>query len=407
MRFRHKLSLTFTISVISRTSIFREASTSEAHSSSAGLKTTLESLLPTLQAQISGETDKPSGTKFRTTVIQAFNFNHLERIMKIRTKLIALACSTFVGLVMTHLQAQAQTFPDKPLKMVVGFVPGGLNDVLGRLIARELSDALGQPVVVENRPGAAGLLGAAAVAHAKPDGYTLLLASSGSATIGPALAPKLGFDPRKGLTGISLVGDSANVLMVNSGLPYKSVRDVIDAARKSPGALTYASSGTGSTLHMSGALFANTADVTILHVPYKGNAPAMNDIMAGQVQMGFAGIPAALSAQQTGKVRLLAVTSNTRVKALPDVPTIREAGLPKYSFSNWFGVFTTGGTNREVVARLSREIETILKKPQVREALLAQGVEARSLAPEALNKQVDKELREWAALVKATGITSD
>jgi tripartite-type tricarboxylate transporter receptor subunit TctC len=327
--------------------------------------------------------------------------------MKTRNYLTVIMGTALASLLSTHLGARADTFPDRPLKMVVGFVPGGLNDVLGRLMARELSEALGQPVVVENRPGAAGLIGADAVAHAKPDGYTLLLASSGSATIGPALATKLGFDPRKGLTAVALLGDSANVLIVNSTLPYKSIRDVIDAAQKSPGAVTYASSGTGSTLHMSGALFAKTADVTMLHVPYKGNAPAMNDIMAGQVQMGFAGVPAAISARQTGKVRLLAVTSDSRVKALPDVPTIRESGLPQYSFSNWFGVFTTGGTNAEVIARLARELDTILKKPQIREAMLAQGVDARSSSPDALNKQVDREITEWAALVKSAGITAD
>jgi tripartite-type tricarboxylate transporter receptor subunit TctC len=327
--------------------------------------------------------------------------------MKSPISLTAMAGAAVLGLAVLQAPAQAETFPDRPLKMVVGFVPGGLNDVLGRLMARELGEALGQPVVVENRAGAAGLLGADAVAKAKPDGYTLLLASSGSATIGPAFVPKLSFDPRTGLAAVALIGDSANVLMVNSAAPYKSVKEVVDAAKKAPGALTYASSGSGSTLHMSGALFARTAEISLLHVPYKGNAPAMTDIMAGQVNMGFAGVPAAISAQQSGKVRLLAVTSDTRVKALPDVPTIQEAGLPAYSFSNWFGVFTTGGTRPERVARLAREIDAILKKPHVREALLAQGVEARTTTPQALTRQVDKELTEWASLVKATGITVD
>jgi tripartite-type tricarboxylate transporter receptor subunit TctC len=321
-------------------------------------------------------------------------------------KFNALALA-LMGALCVHGETFAASFPDKPLRMVVGFVPGGLNDVLGRLVARELSATLGQPVVVENRGGAAGLLGAEVVAHAKPDGYTLLLASSGSATIGPALAPKLAFDPRKDLTAVSLIGESANVLMVNSNLPYKTVGDVIDAAHKSPGALSYASSGTGSTLHMSGALFARTAGVTMLHVPYRGNAPAMSDIMAGQVQMGFAGIPAATTAQQTGKVRLLAVTSETRASALPNVPTMKEAGLPGYKFSNWFGVFTTGGTSPDVVARLAKEINAILKNPRIREAMLAQGVEVRTLTPELLNRQVDKELTEWAALVKEAGITAE
>lgn len=319
----------------------------------------------------------------------------------------ALFSTAVVSLAMCTFSAQAQTYPDKPIKIVVGFVPGGLNDILARLLARELSEAVKQPVIVENRAGAAGLLGADAVAQSKPDGYTLLLAASGSATISPALVPKLNFDPRKDLTAVALIGDSANVLMVNSSLPYKSFSDVLEAAKKSPGKLTYASSGSGSTLHMSGALLEKTAGVQMLHVPYRGNAPALNDILAGQVDMGFVGVPAAVSAQQSGKVRLLAVTSANRVKALPNTPTIQEAGLPKYEFSNWFGVFAAGGTSPAIVQRLANEIGTILKKPKVREAMLAQGVEARTTTPEALNAQVDKELTEWAALIKSANITAE
>ncbi|MCZ2498281.1 tripartite tricarboxylate transporter substrate binding protein [Xylophilus sp. Kf1] len=316
--------------------------------------------------------------------------------------LAAGACALAAG-----TAAAADTWPTQPLRMIVGFAPGGANDVLARLLARELQQSLGQSVVVENRAGAGGLIADELVAKAKPDGYTLLLGSIGGNTIAPVLAKKLTFDPRKDLAPISLVAESGNALLVNAALPYRSVKDVIATARKEPGVINYASSGTGSSLHLAGALFAKQAGVELVHIPYKGNSQALTDVAGGQVQTIFSGIPPAIASARTGATRILAVTTKNRVKSLPDVPTIAEAGVPGYEFSSWYGLFTTGGTPPAVVERLAREVQTILARPEVAAQFAAQGVEPATNSPKVFTAFIDHELTRWTREIKAMNITLD
>lgn len=316
--------------------------------------------------------------------------------------LAAAAC----GLAGGAAQA-ADPWPSQQLRMIVGFAPGGANDVLARLLARELQQSLGQPVVVENRAGAGGLIADEVVAKAKPDGYTLLLGSIGGNTIAPVLAKKLTFDPRKDLAAVSLVAESGNALLVNANLPYRSVKDVIATARKEPGVINYGSSGTGSSLHLAGALFAKQAGVELVHIPYKGNSQALTDVAAGQIQTIFSGIPPAIASARTGATRILAVTTKHRVKSLPDVPTIAEAGVPGYEFSSWYGLFTTGGTPPAVIERLAREVQTILAKPEVAAQFAAQGVEPATNSPKVFSAFIDHELTRWTKEIKAMNITLD
>ncbi|RYE74170.1 MAG: tripartite tricarboxylate transporter substrate binding protein [Oxalobacteraceae bacterium] len=300
--------------------------------------------------------------------------------------------------------AAAETWPSQPLRMLVGFAPGGANDIVARIIAKELQQSLGQPVVVDNRAGAGGLLASELLAKAPKNGYTLLLGSIGNNTIAPVLATKLSFDPRKDIEPISLVAESGNVLLVNAKQPYMNVKDFIEAARKAPGSINYASSGNGSTLHLAGALFAKQAGVDIVHIPYKGNSQAIQDVAAGQVQAIFSGIPPAISSAKAGQTRILAVTTPRRLKSLPEVPTIPEAGVPGYAFTSWYGLFTTGGTDRAVVERLAQEVRKVMAKPDVQAQLAAQGLDPVTSDPESFKVQIDRELNRWTRDIKTMNI---
>jgi tripartite-type tricarboxylate transporter receptor subunit TctC len=300
--------------------------------------------------------------------------------------------------------AASEAWPAQPLRMLVGFAPGGANDIVARIIARELQQNLGQPVVVDNRAGAGGLIASELLAKAPKNGYTLLLGSIGNNTIAPVLATKLSFDPRKDIEPISLVAESGNALLVNARQPYKSVKELIDAARKAPGTINYASSGNGSTLHLAGALFAKQAGVDIVHIPYKGNSQAIQDVAAGQVQAIFSGIPPAISSAKAGQTRILAVTTPRRLKSLPDVPTVAEAGVPGYAFVSWYGLFTTGGTDPAIVERLAQEVRKAIAKPEVQAQLAAQGLEPVTNDPESFKVQIDRELNRWTRDIKTMNI---
>ncbi|MGD9942949.1 MAG: Bug family tripartite tricarboxylate transporter substrate binding protein [Burkholderiaceae bacterium] len=318
---------------------------------------------------------------------------------------VALAACGSFGLASPAIAAEP--WPSQPLKMLVGFAPGGANDLVARLLAKELQQSLGQPVVVDNRAGAGGLIANELVARAPKNGYTLVLGSIGANTIAPVLAKRLAFDPRKDLEPISLVAESGNALLVNAKLPYKSVRALIDAARKAPNSINYASSGTGSTLHLSGALFAQQAGVEMVHVPYRGNSQAIADVAGGQVQAIFSGIPPAITSVKSGQTRMLAVTTKQRLKSLPDVPTVAEAGLPDYAFTSWYGLFTTGGTDPAIVDKLAQAVRTIIAKPEVQAQLAAQGLEPASSDPASFKAQIDRELNRWTRDIKAMGIAID
>ncbi|MBL8356713.1 MULTISPECIES: Bug family tripartite tricarboxylate transporter substrate binding protein [Delftia] len=301
----------------------------------------------------------------------------------------------------------ADAWPSQPLKIMVGFAAGGANDIVARILAKELQQRLGQSVVVENRGGAGGLIASEVVAKAPKNGYTLLLGSIGSNTVAPVLAKKLSFDPRKDLEPITLVAESGNALLVNAALPYKTVQEMIDAARKAPGSINYASSGSGSTLHLAGALFAQQAGVNLVHVPYRGNGPAITDVSGGQVQAIFSGIPPAITSAKTGQTRILAVTTKQRVKNLPNVPTVAEAGLPGYAFTSWYGLFTTGGTDPAIVERLAQEVRKIMERPEVQAQFEAQGLDPETSDPKSFRQQIDRELTRWSRDVKTMGITAD
>lgn len=301
----------------------------------------------------------------------------------------------------------ADAWPSQPLKIMVGFAAGGANDIVARILAKELQQRLGQSVVVENRGGAGGLIASEVVAKAPKNGYTLLLGSIGSNTVAPVLAKKLSFDPRKDLEPITLVAESGNALLVNAALPYKTVQEMIEAARKAPGSINYASSGNGSTLHLAGALFAQQAGVNLVHVPYRGNGPAITDVSGGQVQAIFSGIPPAITSAKTGQTRILAVTTKQRVKNLPNVPTVAEAGLPGYAFTSWYGLFTTGGTDPAIVERLAQEVRKIMERPEVQAQFEAQGLDPETSDPKSFKEQIDRELTRWSRDVKTMGITAD
>ncbi|HZP85633.1 MAG TPA: tripartite tricarboxylate transporter substrate binding protein [Burkholderiales bacterium] len=304
-------------------------------------------------------------------------------------------------------QAFAQTFPTKPIRLLVGYPPGGPNDIMARALSQRLGDALGQPVIVENRPGASGNIASELVAKAQPDGYTLLMGSAGPNAINASLFPKLPFDLRTDLAPITLVAVIPNALVVNPSLDVASVQDLIRAAKAKPDKLTFASSGSGSTLHLAGELFNQLAGIRILHVPYKGTAPAMQDVMGGQVDMIFAALPSVLPQVRAGKLRMLAVTTPERSPAAPDTPTMREAGLTGYAVQPWYGLFTTGGTPEPIVERLATEVGRVLNDPKVREQLAAQGAEPQTMRPREFASFVRDEIEKWSQVVRLSGAKAE
>src|SRR4030095_5020494 len=272
--------------------------------------------------------------------------------------------------------ACAQTYPTKPIRLVVPFPPGGATDILARDVAQKLSDAWGQSFVVDNRPGAGGNIGSELVAKAAPDGYTLEMGTVGTHAINASLYAKMPYDHVKDFVPVILVAGVPNVLVVNPSVPVNSVAELIAYAKANPGKLNFASSGNGTSIHLSGELFKVMAGVQITHVPYKGSAPALQDLLGGQVQLMFDNLPPSLPQIKAGKLKALAVTSTTRAAALPDVPTMAESGLPGFEASSWFGVLAPAGTPPAIVAKLNAEIGKWLASPEAKEKLAKQGANA-------------------------------
>ncbi len=302
---------------------------------------------------------------------------------------------------------QAQTYPSKPIRMIVPFPPGGTTDILARAIGAELTKAWGQPVVIENRPGAGGNIGSEAVAKSPGDGYTLLMGTVGTHGINPSLYKKMPYDAVKDFAPVTLVALVPNILVVHPSVPAKSVAELIALAKKQPGKLTYASSGNGTSIHLSGALFESLAGVQMVHVPYKGSAPAVTDLLGGQVNMMFDNMPSALPHVKAGKLRALGVTSAKRSPAVPDVPTIAEAGVKGYEASSWFGVLAPATTPKDIVAKLNAEIAKSLGTPEMKEKLSSQGAEPVGNTPEQFGAFIRAEIDKWAKVVKASGATVD
>ena len=300
--------------------------------------------------------------------------------------------------------AQAQGYPTKPVHMLVGFAPGGANDILARIVSQKLADSMGQPVVVENRPGAAGLIAAEALAKAPADGTTL--ASTGTQTMAPHLT-RLHYDALNAFTPISLVGSTPNALVVRATLPVQDVRELIEYAKTRPRLLTYASSGNGTTLHLAAVLFAMMADIDLIHVSYKGNAPALTDVMAGQVDMIFSALPPLLPLAKAGKLKILGVGSLERHRSAPDLPTIAEQGLPDYESGTWYGVFAPANLQAAALDRLGVEMKNAIDDRKVREQINAQGVDPKASTPAEFRKYFREEYARWGAVIKKGNIKAD
>ena len=301
--------------------------------------------------------------------------------------------------------AVAQPYPGKPVRFLVGFAPGGTNDIIARMLAQKLTENMGQSVVVENRAGANTAIATELAARAAPDGYTILLTASGHAT-NPALM-KLPFDPIRDFAFVSLAVESQNLAVVHPSFPPKNVQELIAFSRKRPGEINYASSGTGTTVHLSAELFQFMTGVKWVHVPYKGGGPAAIELLAGQTSLMFGNLPTVIQYARSGKLRALAVTGAKRTPAMPEIPTVAESGIPGYEVTNWFGVSAPAKTPRTIVERLNSEIVRALNVPDLRERLASQGADPVGNTPDQFTAFIQNEIAKWAKVIRAAGIKGE
>jgi tripartite-type tricarboxylate transporter receptor subunit TctC len=298
----------------------------------------------------------------------------------------------------------AQAYPTRPIRIVVAYTPAGATDILARIIGQKMNEAWGQPVIVENRPGANGNIGTEYAARAAPDGHTFLMTTAGPHGINPSLYRKLGYDAVKDFAAVSLVALVPNVLVVNNSLPVKDVKGLIAYAKASPGKLSYGSPGAGSTAHLSMELFKSMTGTNLVHVPYKGSAGVLTDVMGGQIAATMDNMPPYLPHIKAGKIRALAVTPAKRSPALPDVPTVAEAGVPGYVSSAWFGLVAPAATPREVINKISTETARILQLPDVKPRLAEQGAEPIGSTPEQFSAHIKAEIAKWAKVIKEANV---
>ncbi|HEX2825272.1 MAG TPA: tripartite tricarboxylate transporter substrate binding protein [Burkholderiales bacterium] len=302
--------------------------------------------------------------------------------------------------------AQAQEYPAKPIRMVAPFAPGGATDLLARVIGHKMTERFGQSVVIDNRTGAGGNIGAELVAKAPPDGYTLLLGGVPHA-IGMSLYKKLGYDLVRDLAPVAMIATFPSAIVLHPSLPVKSVKDLIALARTQPGQLNFGSAGNGSPNHLALELFKTMAHVKMTHVPYKGTGQMVIDLVAGQVQLASMGFPAALSNVKAGKLRVIAVTSAARSPLLPDVPTVAETGLPGFDVTSWYGVFAPAALSADITGKLNAEIATMVVAPDVKERLAQLGAEPAKMSPDEFGRYVKAEVARWARVVKDSGARLD
>lgn len=320
-------------------------------------------------------------------------------------KKIAALAACFAGLLFS-ISAFAQTYPSKPITMVVPQAAGGTNDIVGRLIAPAFGEAIGASVVVENRPGAGGNIGTQSVARATKDGYTLLLTINSAQAINPALYKNPGFDPINDFLPLYYIGATPYVLVSPPGSPYKTLADVISAAKKKPGELSYASAGNGTISHLLGAMLNTSAGIEMQHIPYKGVAPAINDVLGGQVPLAFASLPSALNYIKAGKLQAIAISSAKRSSAAPEIPTIAET-YPDCVGEVWVALFAPAGTPVNAVKKVQAAMDKVMATPEVREKLIAQGLDLTPVPPAKLVTLLKDELVKWAKIVKASGAQLD
>jgi tripartite-type tricarboxylate transporter receptor subunit TctC len=301
----------------------------------------------------------------------------------------------------------AAAWPDRPIKLVVAYPPGGGTDIVARLLAPELSKRLGQPIAIDNRGGASGNIGTEYAVRSPADGYTLLMGNVAPNAINVSIYKKLPYDPQRDLSPICLVAITPNMLVVNNDVPVKSVADLVTYAKTNPGAVNFPSAGQGTSSHLAGELFNTMAQVKMTHIPYKGGGAAMTDLLGGQVQVFFATMPAAIPFVRAGKLRAIAVTSDQRALALPELPTVSESGLPGFSATTWYGLYAPKGTPADIVSRLNREVKEILAQPAMRERLIQQGFEPQGNSPEEFSSFIASEITKWARVVKAAGVVAE
>ena len=307
------------------------------------------------------------------------------------------------ALVAAIVPAAAQEYPAKPVRLVVPFTPGGTTDILGRLVAQKLSEAFGRQVLVDNRPGAGGTIGSDIVAKSPPDGYTLIMGHIGTFGVNPTLYPKLPYDAVKDFQPITLFAMIPNLMSVNPSLPVKSVKELIALARAKPGALNYGSGGNGSAAHLATEYFKLMTKTDIVHIPYKGTAPALTDLLAGNISMIITGVPSQLGHIKSGRLRALGVASARRLPLFPELPTIAEAGVKGYEAIQWYGVLAPANTPRPVVAKLNETLVKALQGADVKERLASEAGEPVGNSPEEFHAYIQKEIARWAPVIRASG----
>jgi tripartite-type tricarboxylate transporter receptor subunit TctC len=319
----------------------------------------------------------------------------------VRLSLILLAMAAFAP-----LAAAQPAYPNKPVRIIVPYPPGGTADIVGRTIAEKLGGTWGQSVIVENRAGAGGTIGVDAAAKSAPDGYTMVLGVTGPVTIAPGINPQLAYDPLRDLVPVTLVAAVPSVVAVHPSVAARDLRELIALAKSQPGKLSFASAGTGTSVHIAGELLKSMAGVDILHVPYKGGAPALNDLMGGQVSMIIENMPQLLPQVRSGRIRALAVTSRQRSAALPDLPAVAEI-LPGYEATTWFGLLAPAGTPQDIVRKVQADVAQAVALPEVKERLAGLGAEVIGGTPEAFSAHLRAELLRFAKVIKDAGIKAD
>ena len=331
----------------------------------------------------------------------------MQSIQASRRRFTVRGLALAAAVVAAPLAAHAQAWPAKPVTIVVPFAAGGTTDILARVIGQALNKELGQSVLVDNRAGAGGNIGAQLAAKAVPDGYTLFMGTVGTHAINQSLYKKLPFDPVKDFAPLTRVAMVPNLLVAHPNKPYRNVKELVAYAKANPGKVNFGSSGSGSSIHLSGELFNALAKVDMVHVPYKGSAPAVTDLVGGQIDIMFDNMPSAIQHVRSGRLRALAVTTAKRSPELPDVPTIAEAGVPGYEATSWFGMFAPAGTPAPVVARLNSALAKVLADPAVKKKLAEQGAEPYSETPEQFAEFIRKESAKWSKVVKESGASAD
>ena len=326
------------------------------------------------------------------------------RIRSRRALRARLTLGLAIGLLINPVGGQTATYPDRPLRILVGFAAGGGTDVAARIVAQKMSEGLGQSCVVENRPGASGMLATEAVARSVPDGYTLMVGSQTTLAVAPTLYRRFAIDPPRDFIGLALIGVSPLVLVVHPSVPVRSVHDVIAMAKVNPGGVNFGSGGLGTTPHMAGELFAITAGIKMQHIAYRGEAPAINDVIGGQLHLIFANLSAVVGNVKAGSLRAIAVTSAERSAVAPDIPTVAESGLPGFEAATWFALVGPTGLPRDIVLRLNGEAQRVLALPDVKQRFVDLGMTTATATPDDLDALIRSEVVKWSRVIKEADI---